>query len=718
MQSDHFAGRQIHDFIVSERIGRGGMATVYRARQLSVNRDVALKTITLDANLSENDEFRRRFEQEATLIATLEHIHILPIYDYGIVDNEVAFIAMRLLRGGSLSDLLRNGPLDFERVTDIFTQIARGLGYAHSKGVIHRDLKPSNILLDDAGNAYLTDFGLAKLVEDSLDLTKSGNILGTPVYMSPEQLRGTVVAARSDIYSMGVILYHMMAGRSPFDSSENNVVSVIYHHLETPPLPPHEYNPEISAGLEAIILRALSKSPDDRYSTIEEMAMALNQEMGRRITITASIPMVSAGGSTDKDSSSPTPGRVTPKAEGISSQSVKTEALAAQGVLTPPTGTPVELPPKKEAWTKNTRLMIVGLAVFCVIVFLAISLLSKPGAPASLPQATILAGQTGSDADAVPTSAEIALAQSRLGENGFIAYITCTLDSEYHATQAREMRELARAHNIAFRIYDSDADRYRQLTQIEHARTEGAMGMIICALDTTLLSSALTSLKEAGIPAVYFASMTDNIYGGVRLTGDSYETGHVAGRSGGEIINHVFDGHARVVVLEYPEMSEIVVRVNGMLDGLSEVSPESEIVARIRGGTRELGHDSMADLIEEGVEFDAILSLNDAGSFGAIDAMTEANISPETVIISSIDGEALAREFIMRDYFIRSTVAIDREQLSRMAVNIMIQLLAGATLPETFLAPPGTAVTRASLEITASIEAAATELAQETQEAG
>jgi serine/threonine protein kinase len=219
-QLDQLVGRQVGDFSIEERIGRGGMSVVYRAHQHSVNRDVALKVIVLNPD---EDEFRRRFAQEAKLVATLEHIHILPIYDYGIIEGDIAYLAMRLLRGGSLSQLLTEGPLTLDQTADIFTQIGRGLAYAHRRNVIHRDLKPSNIMLDDADNAYLTDFGLAKLVGENVDMTKSGNIVGTPAYMAPEQLRGDSVDHRSDIYSMGVVLYHMLTGQAPFESSDSNV---------------------------------------------------------------------------------------------------------------------------------------------------------------------------------------------------------------------------------------------------------------------------------------------------------------------------------------------------------------------------------------------------------------------------------------------------------------------------------------------------------------
>jgi len=258
MMTENLVGQEIGHFVIRELIGHGGMATVYRAYQSSVNRDVALKVIELTDSSWHDPSFQRRFTKEAEVIAALEHIHILPVFDYGITD-QVAYIAMRLLRGGTLREVIKDGPLSVDRAADLFRQIARGLAYAHRKGVIHRDLKPSNIMLDDAGNALLTDFGLAKLMGDPLELTKSGNIVGTPTYMSPEQLRGDPLDHRSDIYSLGVVLYYMLVGRPPFGGTGTDLVSTIYQQLEKAPPTPSEHNPLIPQPVEAVILRALQK---------------------------------------------------------------------------------------------------------------------------------------------------------------------------------------------------------------------------------------------------------------------------------------------------------------------------------------------------------------------------------------------------------------------------------------------------------------------------
>jgi serine/threonine protein kinase/ABC-type sugar transport system substrate-binding protein len=669
MQSDLFTGRQLNGFTVQERIGRGGMATVYRAYQPSVNRSVALKIIVLDANQGERDEFRQRFAQEAKVVASLEHIHILPIYDYGIYDDEVAFLAMRLLRGGSLADLLNEGkPLDLERTAEIFTQIARGLAYAHSKGIIHRDLKPSNILMDDAGNAYLTDFGLAKLIEDSVELTRTGHIVGTPVYMSPEQLRGETLDPRSDIYSLGVILYHMLVGKPPFDASDTNMVSVIYQHLEKAPVPPREHNPNVPEQVEIVALKALQKNPAERYNTADEMANELNMALGRKIS-TASYPAVHMTSSQQRGA--------------------------------------IVIPTTRRRLMLSGALALVVLAVSLGLVGLLTSpggLLSQPTptpqptlTPTPLPAATVLTGVSGKADDARPSQEEVTAAQTRLGSEGFIAMVTCNRTSEYHSAQVREIADFARAYNLAIRIYDSANDAYNQLTLIEQARGDGALGIILCPLNIELLQNALQSVQAARLPLVLLASNVPS-YGGVQLPGDDYLMGVEAGREAGRIIRDELSGRANVIILDFPSRPDIVTRANGLQDGVLEIAPNADVVGRYLGGTRENGNASVTELIEQGVEFDVILSINDNGSFGAIEALEAAGFTPDSVIITSIDAETQARDYILQGKFMRASVDIGREMFSRVAVDAMVKLLAGSTLPERFLVPPGQVVTRDILQ--------------------
>ncbi len=654
MQLDHYVGKQVDDFTIQERIGQGGMATVYRAFQPSVNRSVALKIISLNPNQGERDEFRSRFAQEAKVIASLEHIHILPIYDYGIVSNELAYLAMRLLRGGSLADLLLDGPLDLERAADIFTQIARGLAYAHSKGVIHRDLKPSNILLDDAGNAYLTDFGLAKMMESSLQLTKTGNIVGTPIYMSPEQLRGDPIDRRSDIYSLGGILYHMLVGRPPFEASETNMVSVIYQHLEKEPPPPSTLNPAIPHVVEQVALKALAKNPDDRYATATEMADALNTALGRKLS-TSSYPAVRMD---------------------------ERRALAEKS--------------RVQSRLRKLSPLIFVTALVALIVIAALLVVFNGGGPVPQATADVLEGEAAPASQAVPTQEEIAAARARLAPVGFVALITCNQTSQYHAAQAREISELAGRYGLSFRVYDSNNDKYAQLTQIERARADGASGLIICPLDVELLRDPLSSAEVAGVPMVFLTTREEN-YSGVFLDGDDYLLGVEAGRAAGRIIRDEMGGRANAIILDYPDLPYIVSRANGMQDGVLEVAPGTRIIGRYLGGTRENGEASVEQLIEDGVSFNVILSINDIGSYGAIMAMERHGFSPSSTIISSVDAEALAREHIANGYFMRASVEVGRVMFSHTSVNAMVKLLAGSVVPETYLVPPGAVITRETM---------------------
>lgn len=179
----NLVGQQLGQYRIIALLGEGGMAAVYRARQETVKRDVAIKVIK--TNLVDMEDLVKRFEREAQTVATLSHAHIVKIFDYGR-DKNILFIVMELLTGGSVSDVIKRGPMDPKLVSGILDQVASALDYAHRKGVIHRDLKPENILLDETGNSFLSDFGLAKILNQGMTLTETGVAMGTPSYMSPE----------------------------------------------------------------------------------------------------------------------------------------------------------------------------------------------------------------------------------------------------------------------------------------------------------------------------------------------------------------------------------------------------------------------------------------------------------------------------------------------------------------------------------------------------
>jgi serine/threonine protein kinase len=196
---------------IQSEIGRGGMAAVYLAYDPNFRRKVAIKLVA--SNLQANDIYRERFEREAHLIAKIEHPAIVPVYDYGEHDTDL-YLVMRYMPGGSLSGKIREGVLTLRESAQIISQIAPALDAVHAQGIVHRDLKPGNILFDGFGNPAISDFGIAHFTAATTDLTGSA-IIGTPSYMSPEQVRGEALDGRSDIYALGVILFEMLAGRGP-----------------------------------------------------------------------------------------------------------------------------------------------------------------------------------------------------------------------------------------------------------------------------------------------------------------------------------------------------------------------------------------------------------------------------------------------------------------------------------------------------------------------
>ena len=272
-------GQMLGPYRIINQIGKGGMASVYKAYQPSMDRYVAIKV--LPSQLAESREFAARFQQEARFIARLEHPHILPVFDYGESDG-VAYFVMRYLEAGTLKDRMEAGrPLPLDEIDRLFTQLTDALSYAHSHGIVHRDLKPANALIDSYGNVFLTDFGIAKLLESaSPRLTQTDAIMGTPAYISPEQAQAQPVDQRSDIYSLGIILYEMVTGGVPFVA--DTPLAVIFKHISDPlPLPSH-VKPDIPAPIEQVILKALSKDPKDRFATAAEFKAAWKRALERR----------------------------------------------------------------------------------------------------------------------------------------------------------------------------------------------------------------------------------------------------------------------------------------------------------------------------------------------------------------------------------------------------------------------------------------------------
>jgi serine/threonine-protein kinase len=257
------------DYELREELGRGGMGVVYRAQQLSLNREVAVKMILRGQLASKAD--RDRFEAEAQAAAKLDHPGIVPVYEVGEMEGRPYF-SMKNVRGTTLAQVLAEGPLAPREAARMLARVARAIHFAHMRGVLHRDLKPSNILLDEQGEPHVTDFGLAKQITDAASMTKTGAVLGTPAYMAPEQAAGQrgQVGPRSDVYSLGVILYNMLTGRPPFQAA--SPVDTVLMVLEQDPVPPRMLNPKADRDLEMICLRCLQKPPDLRYASAAALA--------------------------------------------------------------------------------------------------------------------------------------------------------------------------------------------------------------------------------------------------------------------------------------------------------------------------------------------------------------------------------------------------------------------------------------------------------------
>ena len=254
--------------IVGE-LGQGAMGVVYKATDPLIDRIVAIKTITLSLAQEERDEYEARFYQEAKAAGRLSHPNIVTIYDVGR-SGDIAYIAMEFLQGRELRDILNDDKLlPVDQVLDIVAQVAMGLAYAHEHGVIHRDIKPSNVMVGRDSQVKITDFGIARMASSAVR-TQTGMVLGSPKYMSPEQVMGKLTDQRSDIFSLGVMLYEMLTGQPAFTGE--NVNAIMYQTLNAIPQPPKSLNPAVPEMLNFIVAKALAKDLDNRYQNARDLA--------------------------------------------------------------------------------------------------------------------------------------------------------------------------------------------------------------------------------------------------------------------------------------------------------------------------------------------------------------------------------------------------------------------------------------------------------------
>ncbi|MER5275032.1 serine/threonine-protein kinase [Streptomyces sp. NPDC002809] len=270
-------GRQIADYLVEDEIGRGGMAVVYRARDLRLDRTVALKLLAPE--LARNDTFRKRFTHESRVAAAIDHPHIVPVFEAGETEG-ILYIAMRYVAGQDLRALIdRQGPLPLGTAVRIAAQVASALDAAHDHDLVHRDVKPGNILVaagtdsDHPEHVYLTDFGLTKKSLSLTGFTSVGQFVGTLDYVAPEQISGRPVDGRCDVYSLACVVHETMAGAPPFRRDDD--VALLWAHQFDPPPPLTGLRPDLPTGIDTVLAKALSKSPDDRYDSCLQFVAAL-----------------------------------------------------------------------------------------------------------------------------------------------------------------------------------------------------------------------------------------------------------------------------------------------------------------------------------------------------------------------------------------------------------------------------------------------------------
>ncbi|GAA3822029.1 hypothetical protein GCM10022226_48030 [Sphaerisporangium flaviroseum] len=269
-------GVQVADYLVEAVVGRGGMATVYRARDRRLGRAVALKVLA--PQLSQDQRFRDRFVRESRLVAGIDHPNIIPIYEAG-ESGDLLFIAMRYVEGPDLRKLIQaSGPLPVVRAYRLFSQIASALDAAHQNGLVHRDVKPANILVAegserDPEHVYLTDFGLTKSTYSEAGLTSHGHFMGTPRYVAPEQIRGLPVDGRSDLYAFACVVYEALTGLPPFQ--RDTELALLYAHVSHDPPPLTPYRPDLPHAVNQVMSRALAKAPTERFATCQQFVASL-----------------------------------------------------------------------------------------------------------------------------------------------------------------------------------------------------------------------------------------------------------------------------------------------------------------------------------------------------------------------------------------------------------------------------------------------------------
>ena len=644
---DPYVGRQIGQYELRGLIGQGGMAVVYRANQIGMNRDVAVKIVS--RLLTQDPLFRQRFEREVSMVSQLEHSHIVPVFEHGTDPDGTTYLAMRYIRGGSLADRLRGAPLPFSQIREWLRQVASALDYAHDRKVIHRDIKPANILLDEQNNAYLVDFGLARMVEMDDDraykaenLTKTGSFIGTPAYMSPEQIKQERLDARSDVYSLGVVLYEMISGHLPFET--DSTFRMMQAHLVDQPTPLNEYRPDISPDIEHIVSRALSKDPAARFQSAGALADAFSQAVDSLTT---------------------------------------TQRLA--GSYT-----------SQVTQQRRGRLMVVGLLALVLLLVIGggvvlVSTLSQPAKVVAVNRPDI-----GTVDDLHLTNQETSSAVD-LFKGSFLGIVACTLDTDYHASLVASARTRAQQLGIPVQVVDSKTDPLTQSRLITQLIAQGAKALVICPLDDTAIKDALVNAAQANIPV---AEVGNGIPpSGVSISSITDEDiGNAVGSYAAQVVKTELGGKATVAILGYPDLPGLVVRADTMKRALLAAAPNVTVLmpdpvadasgtlqpppSAWKGGTAEFGQVSMQQILQKHPEVNLLMSINDAGAFGAVTALKAAGRGPNDVLIVSVDADPNAVKMIQAGQYFRGSITTSPIPAARYAVQAVVKLLSGDPVPK------------------------------------
>lgn len=653
----NYISQQVGDFFVQSLLQEGERASIYLAHQISVERDVDLKIISADSSESAA-KFHARFYQEMAKIVTLEHLHIVPIYKYGIIEKaDSVYIATRLMEG-SLADLLAHGePLPLAHATQIFRQIAGALSFAHQKGVLHFGLKPNNIRFDEQGNAYLSEFALGRIARQRERTPLQGLLLNLAmVYLAPEQIRGESLDERTDQYVLGAILYHMLAGKSPFEATNTSFIDRLVRSKAQLLPDLSTVNPQIFSALNNVVMRALHPAPSERYTSVDEFVSAFDSAMrvGRR------------GGTR------------------IITGNTPTQSQKAQEKRKPRRFFDVR---RWSLWRRINSLFWVMICLVAVFVLLRSSPTQTGAIVEYIRPPMIIPRTRGGIQDSIPTDTEISAALQALGKTRNIAYIACGLESETQIVRAREMSDLAREHQLNYVIYDGGMNEAIQLVRVEQARREGAVVLIVCPLGARVIQS-LARAQDAGM-AVIITEGCESVEVGVCVGLDNYFLGGQAGQVAANWINAQYTITPRIIHLQQGAPLYLMQRSAGMLDSLYALFPQSLEMMTYPITSRQSAKIVVESLLTQNIAFDMILSSTDIGAYGAIDALELAGISPDAIDIVSIESESLARNYVERGYFLRATIGTNRRTEAHAAINTAIKLIAGGIVPQRINIPIG-----------------------------